>query len=296
MAAPSDDAAFDRWRTWDAAWPEFPFRSRSLNGLVLSEVMIGLAQDLLDTDDVRLYLAIASAKYAGQPSDYNQLLHTDFPNHTLTVPRPEPGYQQMETFIYLSDVDLDNGATRFVSRTRTQHIPVEQHTLSFEDFPDLYDDPGDASAPAGSIVVYRPDVYHRSVDFTDPTRTRFMLARVVQAGRRGMGRLPSVAVQGLLDGMAQLRPTGHAGTVDSLGIPGAGPRLLDRRHLGRSGAPLSGSRSRALALGPPSDALTAAATTSCRPVARDHDSVRAPLVTDSSELSVPWSRRTTATS
>ena len=45
-----------------------------------------------------------TAKYAGQPSEYNQLLHTDFPNHTLTVPRAEPGYQQMETFIYLNDV------------------------------------------------------------------------------------------------------------------------------------------------------------------------------------------------
>ena len=40
--------------------------------------------------------------------------------------------------------------------------------MNFEDYGDLYDDPGDASAPAGSIVVYRPDVYHRSVDFTDP--------------------------------------------------------------------------------------------------------------------------------
>ena len=24
-------------------------------------------------------------------------------------------------------------------------------------------------------MVYRPDVYHRSVDFTDPTQARFML-------------------------------------------------------------------------------------------------------------------------
>jgi hypothetical protein len=33
----------------------------------------------------------------------------------------------------------------------------------------------EAAAPAGSIVVYRPDVYHRSVDFTDPSRSRFLL-------------------------------------------------------------------------------------------------------------------------
>ena len=175
MATRSSADDLEQWRTWDAAWPEFPFRSRSLNGLVLSDVMLDLAQDLLGTDDVRLYLAIVTAKFAAQPSEFNQLLHTDFPNHTLTVPRAEPGYQQMETFIYLSDVGPHNGATRFVSRTRTCEIPVEQHTLNFEDYADLYDDPGDASAPAGSIVVYRPDVYHRSVDFTDPTQARFML-------------------------------------------------------------------------------------------------------------------------
>ena len=69
MANATRDGELERWRTWDAAWPEFPFRSRSLNGLVVSDVMIDLAQDLLGTDDVRLYLAIVTAKYAGQPSD-----------------------------------------------------------------------------------------------------------------------------------------------------------------------------------------------------------------------------------
>jgi hypothetical protein len=175
MSSPGPDGEHERWRTWDAAWPEFPFRSRSLNGLVVSDVMIDLAEELLGTDDVRLYLAIVSAKYAGQPSGYNQLLHTDFPNHTLTVPRPEAGYHQMETFVYLNDVGPENGATHFVSRRRTLSIPVERHTLSFEEFPSLYDDPADASAPAGSIIAYRPDVYHRSSDFTDPTQARFML-------------------------------------------------------------------------------------------------------------------------
>jgi len=175
MAGGGEGGELERWRTWDASWPEFPFRSRTLNRLVLSDLMIDLARELLGTDDVRLYLAIASAKYAGQPSEYNQLLHTDFPNHTLTVPRPEAGYHQMETFVYLNDVGPHNGATRFVSRTRTRHVPVEEHTLNLEDYRDLYDDPGDASGPAGSIVVYRPDVYHRSMDFFDPTQARFML-------------------------------------------------------------------------------------------------------------------------
>jgi Phytanoyl-CoA dioxygenase (PhyH) len=166
---------FEPWRSWDASWPEFPFRSRSLNRLVVSDLLVGLARLLLGTIDVRMYLAIVTAKYAGQPSEYNQLLHADYPNHTLTVPRSEPGYGQMETFVYLSDVTPANGATRFVSRRHTRHIPVEEHTLNLDDYGELYEVPGDASAPAGSIVVYQPDVYHRSVDFDDPTRARFML-------------------------------------------------------------------------------------------------------------------------
>src|SRR5208282_4193304 len=64
MAGAPSNGELARWRTWDAAWPEFPFRSRTLNGLVLSDVMIDLAEALLGTVDVRLYLAIATAKYA----------------------------------------------------------------------------------------------------------------------------------------------------------------------------------------------------------------------------------------
>jgi phytanoyl-CoA dioxygenase PhyH len=175
MEAGGDDERTAPWRTWDAAWPEFPFRSTRLNKLVVHDVLIDLAQELLDTEDVRLYLALLSAKYPHQSSGYNQLLHTDYPNHSLVVPRDDPGYRHLETFIYLNDVSARNGATRLVSRTRTRDIPVEQHTLNLDDYGALYDDPGHASAPAGSIVAYSPDVYHRSVDVTESGQARFML-------------------------------------------------------------------------------------------------------------------------
>ena len=166
----------DPWRTtWDAKWPEFPYHSRSLSRLPFHEVVLEVAESFLGSGDLRLYMSVVTAKYANQPSGYNQLLHADFPNHSLLVPQVDERYQQLELFIYLSDVSPVNGATRMVSRRRTAHIPVERHTLSYAEYPELYDDPGVATGPAGSIVAYRPDVYHRSVDLTAPGVRRIMM-------------------------------------------------------------------------------------------------------------------------
>jgi hypothetical protein len=163
------------WATWDAPWPEFPFKSRSLNALVVHDVLIDLAEQLLGTEDLRIYMALLTAKYHGQSSGFNQLLHVDYPNQMVVVPRRDRGYQQLETFLYLTDVSGSNGATRMVSRRLTADVPVEQHTLNLETYGHLYDEPGDASGSAGSVVAYRPDVYHRSVDATQPGSVRFML-------------------------------------------------------------------------------------------------------------------------
>jgi hypothetical protein len=166
----------DPWRsTFDAKWPEFPYRSSTLNRLTVHPVVLELATTFLGTDDLRLYMSVVTAKYSNQSSGYNQLLHADFPNHSILVPQVDERYPQLELFIYLTDVSADNGATRLVSRRKTAHVPVEQHTLAYADFPDLYDDPGTAAGPAGSIVTYRPDVYHRSVDVTAPGACRIMM-------------------------------------------------------------------------------------------------------------------------
>ena len=164
-----------QWHTWDAPWPEFPFHSTRLNRLVLHDNVIDLAEAFLDTTELACYMGTVTAKYAHQSSGYNQLLHADYPNHMLVVPRHELGYQQVEFFVYLTDVTAEDGATRFVSWQKTKNIPVERHTLNYLDYAALYDDLSDAAAPAGSVVVYRPDVYHRSVDHTDETRYRIMI-------------------------------------------------------------------------------------------------------------------------
>jgi hypothetical protein len=154
------------WHTWDAPWPQFPFHSSRLNALVLHDEVVDAAEALLGTADLFCYMGLVTAKYAHQDSGYNRLLHADYPNHMLVVPRHAPGFQQVEFFVYLTDVTVEDGATRFVSWQKTKDIPVERHTLNYAVA---------ATAPAGSVVAYRPDVYHCSADHTDATRLRIMI-------------------------------------------------------------------------------------------------------------------------
>lgn len=137
--------------------------------------MIDLAEQLLGITEPRLYQAMESAKYyGGAPSD-EQLLHADYANHTLVVPRDEPDYQQLETFVYLSDVTAETAATRLVSRSLTSGIPVERTYLNPAEYAHLYAVEVPATGPAGSVLAYRPDTYHRGVRLAAPEAARFML-------------------------------------------------------------------------------------------------------------------------
>lgn len=161
--------------SWDSSKPLFPFEGMGLNRLVVHDRLIDLAQDLLGTDQVRLYQGLASAKYPGGTPDYEQLLHVDYGNHTLVVPRADPGYQHLELFVYLSDVTPDTAATRIVSRQRTRDIPIERTYLSLDEYADLYEAEVPAVGPAGSVLAYRPDVFHRGCALLAETEGRFML-------------------------------------------------------------------------------------------------------------------------
>ena len=155
--------------------PRFPFEVSALNDLVVHDALIDLAEQLLGISDPRLYQAMVSAKYADAAPSDEQLLHADYANHTLVVPRHEPGYQQLTTFVYLSDVTPETAATRVVPRRLTAGIPVERTYLSPVDYADLYAAEVPASGPAGSVLAYRPDTYHRGVRVHAPGAARFML-------------------------------------------------------------------------------------------------------------------------
>jgi hypothetical protein len=159
----------------DAPRPQFPFEAQALNRVALHDTIIDVAEQMLEVEDLRLYQAAVTAKYANAAPDYEQLLHVDYANHTLVVPRTDIGYQHVTMFIYLSDVTPETGATRVVSREHTADIPVERTYLHLEEYAHLYALEESASGPAGSVFVYRPDVFHRGVPLTAPRSARFLL-------------------------------------------------------------------------------------------------------------------------
>jgi hypothetical protein len=231
MDAGGDDERTAPWRTSDAPWPEFPFDSHALNHLVVHEALIAAAEELLETTDVRLYQATLTAKYSHQSSGYNQLLHTDFPNHTILVPRRDAGYQQLETYIYLNDVSAANGATRMVSRRRTADIPVERHTLRFDEYAALYDDPGEAAGPAGSVVAYRPDVYHQSVNRTEPGVSRFMLHVAYKPAGAEWGGYQAWPIKGLSMAWHNFVQGASVRQLTAVGFPKPGHRYWNEHTL-----------------------------------------------------------------
>lgn len=160
---------------WDAIQPRFPFDSGALNRLAMHDALIDLAEQLLGTPEVRMYQALATAKYSDGAPDYEQLLHVDYLNHSLVVPRPDAPYQHLELFVYLSDVTAATAATRILSRDLTSDIPVERAYLHLEEHADLYAAEVPAEGPMGTVLAYRPDVYHRGVGLTAPDAARFLL-------------------------------------------------------------------------------------------------------------------------
>jgi hypothetical protein len=214
-----------------AVMPRFPFESAAFNDLVLHDRLIDLAEEFLGLGDVRLYQGALSAKYADGAESDDQLLHVDYGNHTLVVPRDDLGYQQLELFVYLSDVTADTGATRVVSRRLTGDIPIERTYLSLTEYGHLYEAEVPAVGPAGSVLAYRPDVYHRGVRISAPASARFMLH--VSFKPPNTDWLGSQAWPGAAEGLAWHRFANGASVrqLSALGFPPPGHPYWNERTL-----------------------------------------------------------------
>ena len=152
----------------------FPFAATDLALLALHPKVLALVEAIVETDDVRLYGLEAWAKYTGA-ADYEQEHHRDLLGHTPLVPSDDPAFRQVEVFVYVSDVTGGHAPTRHVSRTLTDHLPVLPRAWSRADQPELYDAEAWCPGPAGTVVAWSTDTFHRAVALTEPRGARFTL-------------------------------------------------------------------------------------------------------------------------
>ena len=168
----AEPAAYsDYTRSQFAGVEEYPYRSWDLNRLAFHPDLVDAVERYLGTTELHLYKVELWAKYAGA-SNYDQPLHRDYGSHSLVVPRDDGGYQQLTTFIYLSDVTADDGPTRIVPYQQGKDVPF---TPLYLEFGALADKEVSAVGPAGSLLVYRTDILHGGSDLTGVGRSRFSL-------------------------------------------------------------------------------------------------------------------------
>jgi hypothetical protein len=152
---------------------EFPFYgSGELTRLVVHPNIVDFMERALGSADLRVYQAQVSAKYAGD-ANFEQPMHTDR-NHSFLPPRMEPPWWHVESFLYLTDVDEGNAPTHLVDRSDADGRSVNSIFLPDRD-PDLYAHEHAAVGARGSLLVYRPDVFHRGVDLTRAGSHRYLL-------------------------------------------------------------------------------------------------------------------------
>ena len=152
----------------------FPYASVEWSLLGVSAPIVELAEALLGTPAIRLYEGHNWAKYAGA-ADYDQPLHRDYGNHTLVVPSGDPALGEVEMFIYIHDVPEDNGPTHVVSQVYTAGLPPWPPRISRDDHPEVYAEEVSAAGPAGTVLAYKTDTFHRGTSMTNPRGARFAL-------------------------------------------------------------------------------------------------------------------------
>ena len=164
----------------------FPYREWALSRVPVYPDLVDAAERLLKSQDIEIYKIELWAKYAGA-INYDQPHHRDFGNHTLVVPRADGAFTQMTTFILLSDVTELDGPTKIVPLKDGLDVPLIPEQLPMGA---LFDKEVSATAPAGSLLIYKTDVLHRGSDFKAPGRSRFVMLVDFQArGARWNGKM-----------------------------------------------------------------------------------------------------------
>jgi hypothetical protein len=148
--------------------------------------LVSFAKQALRADHVHLYQCQAWAKFTGD-ADYDQPFHTDFSNHTLTVPSEDAHLNAVTILCYFSDVTDAHGAMHYVARTDSAKVAGPEASLNKD--PEAHQALQEAlrpyeqssAAPAGSAFPYSIDVYHRGTNMTAPRGHRYAVMACFKA-------------------------------------------------------------------------------------------------------------------
>ena len=154
-----------------------PFNaSVELNLLSLHPKLISLSEELLGSDNVVLYQSHTWAKFSGR-ANYNQALHCDFNNHTLTVPSTEARSGSVNYLIYLSDVTEGDGPFCYVSKKDSNEI-LGHRCLAVDktNYSALIQKEKMVVAPAGTVIAYTLDTFHRGTDLIESDSYRYSMS------------------------------------------------------------------------------------------------------------------------
>lgn len=154
--------------------------SPALNLIGVHPQLIAFAKAALQTDAVHVYQCQSWAKFTGD-ADYDQPFHCDFNNHTLTVPSEDAAKNSLTILCYFSDVSEAHGAMHYVTRTDSARVAGPEATMNFDPAAQAELQAGlsryerSSAGPAGTIVPYTIDVYHRGTNMTAPHGHRYAL-------------------------------------------------------------------------------------------------------------------------
>jgi hypothetical protein len=157
---------------WSATFP-FP-GTGALNRLCVHLSVVDFAERALESTDIRLYQAGASAKYAGV-TNYEQPMHIDR-NHSWLPSGSESPWWNLEGFLYLSDISDADNPTRLVSVRDTSHIDSPYGVVMPNMEPGVYAAERPAAGIRGSYLAYRSDCWHRGAPFGSASGSRFVLS------------------------------------------------------------------------------------------------------------------------
>ena len=165
--------------------------SQALNLIAVHPSLIEFARSALKTKEVRLYQAQAWAKYTGE-ADFDQAFHCDFGNHTLTVPSADECHNAITFIIYFTEVTESHGPTHYVNRSDSKNFDGLQRFLEHrEDLShqnDLKKFERSAAGPAGTLLAYGIDVFHRGTNLSAPGGFRYAVTSCFKkAGNDSIG-------------------------------------------------------------------------------------------------------------